>query len=171
MELSEVWAPTVSAEEVEEYGILLDEQYDPHPSNNKEKITCKLYYVKSRDLFVMARITGYYSVITSQMDTDELRSKYLNQKVERSKDNFAEFNGKDYVMYEPDFITTQIDQIKQFGVLLEIDTALNEIYYIASADMFVYLPPSGELPYRLESVDLRKKYKIPYQDERFSSFS
>lgn len=175
MELNEVWAPEVSLKEVISQGLLLEESIPASIDDKKSKRLCKLYYLSSKDVFVtiMNDFRIEEDIVPTQVVTDkeritQFRKKYLNQETVESKDNFGEFEQSlSYNVYETDFIVSEVDKIKESGFCLEIDEKTkDETYYIDSIDAFIKVPANGDVPYKFESLELRKKYSIPFQDER-----
>jgi hypothetical protein len=176
MELSEAWTPEITQKEVEEEGMLLDENYNPQPDNNAEKVSCKLYYLKYRQLFVTV-INGFVDtfyinplhVITSQYTIDNLRYKYLNQELRQPvNDAFMEYDQSDYSLFQSDLDLSNIETVKKYGRFLE-KLQSQDIYYIELLDRFAVVDTEQETSHTFDSPDHRKKYNIPYQDERFSS--
>jgi hypothetical protein len=175
MELNEVWAPEVSLNEVISQGVLLEKSIPASIDDKKSKRLCKLYYIRSKDVFVTVvdefRIEE--DIVPTQVVTDkeriiQFRKKYLNQDAVESKDNFGEFEQSlSYNVYETDFIVSEVDKIKEVGFLLEVNPKTNEeTYYIDEIDAFIQVPANGDVPYKFESLELRKKYSIPFKDER-----
>ncbi len=171
MELSEAWAPLVNIEEVYSRGILVEERNDQADDDGSgiKRIRAKVYYLKSVDLFVIVMDTGYWSVIACQNEIEKLRHKHLNQEPKQPvSDAFVEYDQSDFAAFQSDFDLSNLDAIKKYGKLLET-RANNEIYYIEVVDRFANVDPKDGTCHTFDSPDYRKKYNIPYQDERFSS--
>ncbi len=93
MEITREWCSPLNIDEIKEHAVVLDETYDPHPSNTKEKIPCKLYYLKSKDLFIIMADTmngRYYTQITSELIIGDLRVKHFKESPNDTTDGFLE---------------------------------------------------------------------------------
>lgn len=169
MELSEAWTADLQYEDIQMYGTLLDDKYDPQPYNNKEKVFCKLYYLESRDIFTMISPSGYWSIITSPVDIENCRVKYMNQEPRKFVNNaFTEYDKSNFNSFQSDLDLSDIETIKKNGRFLE-KLQNQDIYYIELLDRFAVVDTEQETSHTFDSPDHRKKYNIPYQDERFSS--
>ena len=174
MELSEAWAPLVNIEEVYSHGILVEERNDQADDDGtgsgQKRIQAKVYYLKSADLFVISMDTGYWSVVACQSEIEKLRHKYLNQEPKQPvNDAFVDYDQSDFAAFQSEIDLSSVDAVKQNGTFLETDKVGNEIYYVKSMDRFVHLTNGGAGGhYTFDSLDTRKKYNIPYQDERFN---
>jgi hypothetical protein len=174
MDVKEVWAPQVFHKEIKSEGTLLDKDIPVKIDDKKIKIVYDLYYLKSKDVFVALindTAVGSIQVVADQERVAEFKKKYLNQEVVESKDNFSNFEQPMlHSAYESEFVVSKVEEIKKTGSLLEVLKNGDEIYYFKENDTFVYVPFDEESwipPYKYDSLELRKKYKIPYQDERF----
>jgi hypothetical protein len=176
MDLSESWAPEVTQREVEEEGSLLDEKYDPYPGADiKNKVVCKLYYLKHKDLFVTISdgMTDSYSaiplhVITSDFVIQKLKHKYFKEEIRAPiRDAFMEYDDTEYVGFQSEIDLSTPDSIKKHGQLIE-RLSTHDVYYIESVDRFGLISADDESWHTFDSPDHRKKYGIPYQDERFN---
>lgn len=171
MELTEVWVPEITSDEIEADGLLLDDKY-----NNmlyryiEDRVLCKLYYLKSKDIFVLLNPTGQLSVISSQYQIDNLRNTYFKEESNHTGDTFAEVdNGEHYTPFQPDVNVSDPESVIKYGQLLHAEEYYS-IYYVEQLDTFVYINMYKGKPksfcYSFESLTDRKKYNIPYQDER-----
>jgi hypothetical protein len=174
MDIKEVWAPQVFQEEIKSEGILLEKDIPLKVDDKKIKILYDLYYMKSKDVFVIVlndTVRGTVQVVADRERAAEYRKKYLNQDTEETKDNFSNFERHMlHSAYESEFVVGEVEEIKKIGSLLEVLKNGDEIYYFKENDTFVYVPFDEESwipPYKYDSVELRNKYNIPYQDERF----
>jgi hypothetical protein len=175
MEVSEVWAPHLSVNEVKQEGNLLEKNIPASIDDKKSKLVCDLYYLKSKDVFVTVLndfITDDFfhqpwQVVTDRERINQFRKKYLNQEVLESKDNFSSFQENLIAtQYTSEFNLNELKKVKETGILLETLKNLDEIYYFDNLDTFVYVPHNSTTCYRYESIEIRKKHNIPYQDER-----
>ncbi len=172
MELSEAWTPDVTIEEIETDGTLLNDKYDNgFHRYSEDKVLCKLYYLKSRDLFAVVRGTGHWSVISSQYIIDGLRCKYLNQECKKSVDNeFVENDDSHFTAFKSDLDVNNIEYIKQHGRFLErIESNNCDVYYLEEFDKFVVFDFVEKTGYDMDAYDYRERFGIPFKNERFSS--
>jgi hypothetical protein len=179
------WTPNITMEEIELNGTLLDDEYDNGLYKHKEdKVLCKLYYLKDRDRFVVVRDSEHWSVISSQFEIDNLCHKYLNQEPKQPvKDAFVEYDTSNFNSFQSDLDLNDIENIKKHGRYLGKEPAPllhlssidkddldklphNDLYYIESLDRFVYYTNDSKYGEFCNHPYYRKKYNIPYQDER-----
>lgn len=173
MEIEYIWAPTVGLQEVEQYGIVLDKLYKVKFDKSDIEKHHTLYYLKSKDLFVtVENQTKKVQVLSDLTSTRSFREQYLGQTTVESKDNFLQFEDDTaYNVYQSDFNLTDVERIKKEGTLLETKQS-QEIYYIVDMDAFVEVcKESTHPPHKFQDTNLRKKYNIPFQDERFQDFN
>jgi hypothetical protein len=112
--------------------------------------------------------TNPLHVITSETVIGSLRHKYFKEEPKKSVDDaFMEHDDSDFAMFQSEVDLSSSDAVKKNGTLLETDKWGNQTYYVKSVDRFVCLQ-SSEAHYTFDSLDTRKKYNIPYQDERFN---
>ena len=174
MEISKVWAPHLSVNEVQTEGTLIEKNIPASIDDKKSKLVCDLYYLKSKDVFVTVMnnfITDDFfhqpwQVVTDRERIVEFKKKYLNEDIAESKDNFESFEQNNNMIYETEFNFNEIKRVKETGFLLEKLKNLDEIYYFSDLDTFVYVPYNTPTCYRYESIEIRKKHNIPFQDER-----
>jgi hypothetical protein len=168
MELSDAWGPDITKEEIEEDGILLDEIRSPHPDKKDFELVYKLYYLKSKGVFATLDEHGYYNVVTSDETIQSYRHTYLKQGIKPPvKDAFVEADDTGYTSFQSEITATYI---KKYGRFLEhVHDA--DIYYLEEFDVFLTFNVDTGIHSRV--VDdkhlFRKKYNIPFQDERFQN--
>jgi len=175
MEIEEAWAPIITEPEIRKHGVLLDNSLLVKPvsgGNDSLKIQCKLYYLKHRDLFVtvMNDFVTVNDVPPIQVVSDSLRlhafrKDYLKQTPADSNDMFVEVDTNTHAPYSSDF---DLSNTKQYGKFLETFSGY-DLYYVEQLDAFVQIG-SDHPPSTFQNPALRKKYNIPYQDERMASF-
>ena len=185
MEISQAWAPMVTEEEIKKEGTLLNESLLVEPDMggaHKLKIYCKLYYLKHKDLFVtvLNDFVTINDVHPIQVVTDfkrmiEFRETYLGQMNVDSTTDFTEMDTTEYPIFKSEVDIQDIEMVKKYGRFLEKRYGSADIYYIESIDAFVIdsgQTVAGSLPrVPFQNNDLRKKYNIPFQDERFETLS
>jgi hypothetical protein len=116
----------------------------------------------------MVSPNGYWSIITSPQQIESCKVKYFNEEFKSPvKDAFVEHDTAKYSSFQSEIDLTSPDNIKKYGKLLETLNT-NEIYYIDPLDRFAVLNKNDGTFYTFDSQEHRKKYGIPYQDERFN---
>jgi len=180
MEIDQAWAPMVTEEEIKKEGTLLNESLLVEPDMggaHKLKIYCKLYYLKHKNLFVtvLNDFVTVNDVHPIQVVTDfkrmvEFRETYLGQMNVDSTNNFTEMDTTEYPMFKPAVDITNLESVRQHGRLLEISNDC-EFYYLETMDVFATIVSNKAPAALFQNNEVRKKFKIPYQDERFETLS
>lgn len=177
MELEEAWAPVVLEEEVKKQGTLLNDSLLVEPDmsgRHKLKIYCKLYYLKHRDLFVtvindFATVNDVHpiQVVSDSGRIRAFRNEYFGESPTDSSANFAEMDTTEYLAFKSEINIHDHESIRKHGRFLEkmYDA---DIYYLDSVDAFATVISADHIASLFQNNDLRKKYNIPYQDERLA---
>jgi hypothetical protein len=170
MDLSESHVPCIDDSEIPSDGSLLDESFDPQPENNKDKIRCKLYYLKTRDLFVTVSGKGSYNVITFEDTIAMCRQLYLHEEYRKPLVNtVSDLDISDHAPFESK-ITAQY--IMSHGKFLECTQGC-DVYYLDEFDLFTRFDPVDRLKFHTDKdadgTLYRKKYNILHQDERLAT--
>ena len=171
MELSEAWAPEVHIVEVEEDGIVLDRAYKVKFDQSEIEKFHTLYYLKSRDVFVT--VENEYKGLQVISDSDRIRSfreQYLGQQGTVSSNDFTEFDDTEHTMYKSEVDITNLNSVRQHGRLLETRDDC-EFYYLESMDVFATIVANKAPAALFQSNEVRRKFKIPYLDERFENMN
>ena len=173
MDLSEFWAPEVTYEDIKNEGTLITENFNPNPYNNTEKITCKLYYLKSKDLFVTllneptdTLYNNTFHVITDNVIIMTIKFQYFGYKYQTFRgqnDTFLPNDKPDFTEFKSDFDLRNPEIIKKYGKLVETDE-LNSVYFVEPLNTFVSIFSNNRCGPRFDSIEYRKKYNIPYRD-------
>jgi hypothetical protein len=176
MEIEEAWAPVVTEQDIRDQGTLLDDSFlvQPNSREDKLKIVAKLYYLKSKNVFVTV-INNFETVndvhpIQVITDFEQIRSfryQYLKEQQNNSTDAFAPMDISDYSSFKSDIDITNHETIKEHGRFLEMMSDA-DIYYLDRLDVFAAVNSTDCTSYLFQNNDLRKKYNIPYQDERLA---
>ena len=128
----------------------------------------KLYYLTSKDVFATLDERGYYNVVTSDETIQSYRYTYLKQSIKPpNKDAFVEIDDSGYTSFQSEITAAYI---KTYGRFLEhVHEA--DIYYLEDFDVFLKFNTDTELYSRVidDKHLFRKKYNIPFQDERFQN--
>lgn len=173
MEIEYVWVPTVYLPELEKNGTILDKFYKVKFEKSDIEKQHTLYYLNSKDVFVIVENqTKEIQVLSDLTSIRSFREKYLGQTVVESKDNFSNFeDSTPYNVYQSEFNLTDVERIKKEGTLLETKET-RETYYVLDIDAFIEVCKDNiQPPHKFQDTNLRKKYNIPFQDERFQDFN
>ncbi len=176
MEIEEAWAPVITEQDIRDQGTLLDDSFlvQPNSREDKLKIVAKLYYLKSKNVFVTV-INNFVTIddvhpIQVITDFEQIRSfryQYLKEQQDNLTDKFTAMDVSDYSSFKSDIDITNLDTIKKHGRFLE-RVSEAEIYYLESLDVFATVITTDCTSYLFQNNDLRKKYNIQYQDERLA---
>lgn len=171
MELSEAWAPEVHRLEVEEDGIILDRAYKVKFDQSEIEKYHTLYYLKSKNVFVtVENETKEVQVISDSDRIRSFREQYLGQQGTVSSNDFTEFDDVVHTMYKSEVDITSLESVRQHGRLLEKRDDC-EFYYLESMDVFAIIVANKAPASLFQDHEVRRKFKIPYQDERFENMS
>jgi hypothetical protein len=165
MELTKAWSLKISKEEIETTGILLDEIILKNPTKQDSNLILRIYYLKIKDIFATIDNSGYYNIVTIDETVQNYRLTYLNQEVNTSsKDSFVEKDNLDFTPFQSEITS---DYIKKYGRFLE-HVYESDVYYLEDFDLFVKInSDNGAYDRVVDDKHLfRKKYNIPFQDER-----
>ncbi len=173
MELSEAWKPEVTIKKIEIDGILLDDKYNSalyrNPKDVLVVVLCKLYYVKSKDLFVVVTDSTQWSIVSSQYEIDKLRHTYLNQERKKSvNDAFVQDDESNFTSFKSELDVNNIEYIKEHGQFLErIDSNNCDVYYLDYFDKFVVFDFVTNTGYDMDTHEYREKFGIPFKNQQF----
>ena len=164
-----------SKEVLDTEGIFLDKKwYKEIFPGIKNDSTFSLYYLKSKDIFVTISDTPDSSgqEITDEILDGEYRKIYL--KVFKPLTEFIPVESEVGTSYESELRHLTLETVLEKG--LELETKKDLIfYYMRRFDLFVAVEVTDSqdkvFRYTFQDNSLRKKYNIPFQDERFSDFN
>jgi hypothetical protein len=154
-------------------GTFLDKKSykDLFPDMKKETFF-SLYYLKSKDIFMTLSDTpdSTGQEITDDILDREYRETYL--KVSKPPIEFSPIESEVGTDYDSDLKYLTLETVIKNGQELETKKDLI-FYYMSRFDFFVAVELVNGVDkvfrYTFQDNSLRKKYNIPYQDERFSA--
>ena len=163
-----------SKEVLDTEGIFLDKKsYKEIFPGFKSDAMFSLYYLESKDIFVTMSEEHDNSgqEVTDEVLDRSYRETYL--KVFKPLTEFIPIESDVGTEFESDLRYLTLETVLQKGVELETKDDL-VLYYISRFDRFVAVElvdgKDKSFRYTFQDNSLRKKYNIPFQDERFSNF-
>ncbi len=142
----------------------------------KEDSFYDLFYYKQNDVFITIseKEDSVGQKITDEFLDRQYRETYLD--IVLPPNDFFGVGGDVGATYESELNTINTEMILETGKKIE-ESELYILYYLEYFDLFVALEPvlnkntnviEKVFTHTFQSTDLRKKYNIPFQDERFN---
>jgi hypothetical protein len=170
MEVEQAWAPSITPWHITNRGKVLDPNYKVKIGEVEKVHT--LYYLESDNVFVTVEHQKKEMQVVADFDRiSAFKEKYLDE-MSVDKQDFSEYDINNFVKYKSDINIHDYETIKRNGQYLgKAEHDGSDLYYLETSDAFAAIVATDHPAYLFQSHELRKKYNIPYQDERFETMT